>query len=224
MRSYMTTTPSALRKNCWVMQRYLRKGPGQVRCLFCRHSPPPRGEERRGYPGGGAGGAILTSPAPPCPTAAGPPASRPHARSSCGNRCLWGEPSIRSKSGTHARARNPISPRAWLLVLSLPLTGCGTLIQSRNLSGPQAAHCSVIQTLFRDRMRSHMEKQSTSGKNYHLLPPWEDKRQKDCPQIPSSLPPFSSFPLKCFSKFPSKIRTSLGDGSHFQTPTVVMQR
>lgn len=66
-------------------------------------------------------------------------------------------------------------PGTWLLVLSLPLTGCGTLIQSRNLSEPQAAPCSVIQTLFRDRMRSHMEKQSTNAKNYHLLPPWEDE-------------------------------------------------
>ena len=108
VRSYMTTTPSALRKNCRVMQRYLREGPGHVRGLLCRHSPPPRGEERRGYPGGGG---VLTSPAPPCPTAAGPPASRPRSRSSRGNRCLRGEPSIMSKSGSHAPAWNPISPR-----------------------------------------------------------------------------------------------------------------
>lgn len=34
VRSYMTMTPSAFRKNCWVMQRYLHGGEGQGRgCL-----------------------------------------------------------------------------------------------------------------------------------------------------------------------------------------------
>lgn len=51
----MTTTPSAFRKNCWVMQRYLREAPGQVCSLLGRQTPPPRGEGRRGYPGAGAG-------------------------------------------------------------------------------------------------------------------------------------------------------------------------
>ena len=49
----MTTTPSAFRKNCWVMQRYLREAPGQVCGLLGSQTPPPRGEGRRGYPGAG---------------------------------------------------------------------------------------------------------------------------------------------------------------------------
>lgn len=93
VRSYMTTTPSAFRKNCWVMQRYLREAPGQVCGLLGSQTPPPRGEGRRGYPGAGWAW-LLTSPAPPCPTAARPPASRPHAPSSHGNQCLWVELSI----------------------------------------------------------------------------------------------------------------------------------
>lgn len=75
----MTMTPSTFLKNCWVKHRYLPRGATGQRA----HGLP----SGRGLPRGPP----LTSPARPCPTAAGPPGSRPHAPSSCGNRCLQGE-------------------------------------------------------------------------------------------------------------------------------------
>ena len=164
VRSYMTTTPSAFRKNCWVMQRYLREAPGQV-CGLLATRPRPRGARAGGVTPGAGRGVLLTSPAPPCPTAAQPPASRPRTPSSRGNRCLWVEPSITphpeatphlAAPGTALPSAAPdppvmwawtepwtASPGTWALDLCQPLTSYGTSIQPLNLSEPQPPHCSV---------------------------------------------------------------------------------
>lgn len=91
VRSYMTMTPSAFRKNCWVMQRYLHGGAGQG----CGRLSGERGRHV-------SWGQLLTSPARLCPTAAGPPESHPHAPSSHGNRCLQGRAAVTSKSENQA--------------------------------------------------------------------------------------------------------------------------
>lgn len=104
--SYMTMTPSAFLKNCWVMQRYL--------------SPRATCQGLQGIPaapsvGGGGGrvgsGALLTSPVPPCPTAAGPRMSHQRASFSPDSRCLQGGGSL-SLPDQRTMPRLPECPEA----------------------------------------------------------------------------------------------------------------